>query len=358
VQITYWRETLGTDEIIGYDQAGTGEDGGFFVNCDQLAASGEWYTATIVQLSSPYVKIANIGFYGAVGGAGGSQCSSWAGPSTPYVFGGYSDASRVFMLLHRGIPLAQAILGKSRPQLRVNVNAQSGSSVYTKSSDLVNMYSNAVQGAYGRFVPMHEYGHALWEKGMGGNAASGQCPLTHNIDGAYNLRCAISEGWASYVSVVTGYNNLYSNGVITSNEYYPYSARDLSRGCVIYYSNGLCAALQSNIDGSIVEGAVTQVLMNLSDVTNGVHDQMQLPPAYLADLISGCYLAAYPNFRVDGVDHFAYCLEQTVDMGIRNSFFSTRTSKPTSILAVPQNVPAGWSIGGIRQVWKWDLYHQ
>jgi hypothetical protein len=362
VQITYWRETLGTDEIIGYDQAGTGEDGGFFVNCDQLAASGEWYTATIVQLSSPYVKIANIGFYGAVGGAGGSQCSSWAGPSTPYVFGGYSDASRVFMLLHRGIPLAQAILGKSRPQIRVNVNAQTGSSAYSPSilgfGDVINIYSNAVQFEYGRFTAIHEYGHALWEKGMGGNGAGSQCPSPHRWNGAYNLKCAISEGWASYVAVVTGYNNIVRNGITYTDEVFPYSTTDLSRGCIYFNPNNSCVFFQTNADGSVTEGAVTQAMMNLTDAANGSHDQVQLPPSYLADLIANCYLTPFPNVRVDGVDHLVYCLERTVDPAIRNVYFGTRATKPTSLLSVPPNTPPGWRIAGIRQVWKWDLYHQ
>ncbi len=94
----------------------------------------------------------------------------------------------------------------------------------------------------------HEHGHAVPEKALGGNAATGQCRSPHHVDGAYNLQCAYSEGSAD--------------------------------------------------DGSIIEGAVAGFLYDLLDApdwpdspyntADGDDDPVTFPGSYLADLVKTC----------------------------------------------------------------------
>lgn len=345
IRVTYWREEYGNDvEITSFD-VGSGSTGSFEVPCYSLY-DGEWYDAVVEQLSNSDLRITGTAAFGWFGGAGGSQCGTYASSSNPWTAYSLTTQSRVFTQLRLGIVASESFFSTSRPQLKVKVFGSSGGSKYVASEDEAKIYSNAIWGEHGRFVGMHEYGHALYEKGLNGNPNSGACTNPHYVNQLSNFRCALSEGWASYVAAAVGFGGSFD-----------FENTDRTYGCLAY-SNDICTSYASSRDGSRVEGAVASMLLNLTDAANGPNDSTSYPGKYVADLVKTCTL--YPGIlvRVIGIDHLTYCLELNIDSYVTSNYFLGRSDTPYYIIGENATEPFDWSASKIRQVWLWNLYRE
>ena len=103
-----------------------------------------------------------------------------------------------------------------------------------------------------------------------------------------------------------------------------------------------------------MEGAVASFLFHLTNPTDGVHDNVQFPGSYVADLISTCILTLPFGYYsvIDGADCMIHCLESDIGAGS----FPTRTFGATGISSNPATKPGSWSAASIRQLWRWDLF--
>ena len=188
-----------------------------------------------------------------------------------------------------------------------------------------------IGGPYGDFVVAHEYGHAMHEKALGGNVASGECPSPHYLRGAYNLECAYSEGFANYHGAV-GSENIYES-LFDDNRYYPGNT-----GGGDYD------------DGSIIEGAVAAFLWDLTDPSNESHDGADYPGSYVADIIKTCKT---DGSRADGVDQLIACFQRQIPS--YSGYFDTRSSSPSSF-SESATEPGSWSRTDVKTLWRKNLY--
>jgi len=210
----------------------------------------------------------------------------------------------------------------------VRVNLNSDGSFYRPSNDQIYLDSVDHDGT-GRdtWVMSHEYGHAFHEKGLGGNAASGECPRPHYISGEYNLQCAFSEGFANYHAHATGYT------------FYDFEGRDWTDG--------------GSNDGAQVEGAVASFFNDITDPANESFDNQNLTGEYIGDIIKTCKVNGLR--RADGVDHLIACLQKEIPN--YQEYFPSQSSVPSSFSEFAHE-PSGWSRSGIRNLWKRNLYRE
>jgi hypothetical protein len=252
-----------------------------------------------------------------------------------------------YVHLNRFIPYSRGLLAQSRGRIVVQYNATLNGAYYQGgSTDRITMGPPTIGGPYGRFVVAHEYGHAVHEKALGGNAAGGRCPDPHYINGYYNLECAFSEGFANFLGAAA--QNVYDVG-----EYYLYIVDYTNRP---WYTPGA--------DGSIQEAAVGALLYDMADGAGGDGGASEpwdgVGGGYqVASTIKQCTLrtSTGATTRIRGVDHFVYCAERTIDPNVRSNFFRTRTSQflPTAILT-NANYTNDWPTAAIRPVWRKDVY--
>lgn len=336
---TYRDDGFGGTIVTGTEYSGSFSDGSIAIDCSSM--TNQWYDG-FLRFTNGYVVLSNIGPFFGVSGAGDGQCGTYATVESPRQIIAPSAPARVFTTLTNAIPLSRSFFGKSRGQIAVNVYDATGTSNYT-SGDIINIYSNAIWTSFGRFAASHEYGHALHAMALGGNAASGYCPEPHNFDQLSNLRCAFSEGFADFHSRAVGAT------------YFPLDYADYTLGCTSYTA-GTCTARTTTRDGSVVEGAVAGFLFHLTNPTDGLHDNVEYPGSYVADLIKTCTLTLPASYysAIDGADYMIYCLESDMSAGS----FPTRSFGATDIFSNPATKPGSWSASAIRQLWRWDLYRQ
>ncbi|MEP6590393.1 MAG: hypothetical protein ABJC19_04335 [Gemmatimonadota bacterium] len=343
----YTDDGFGGSEITDYGFSGTDAIGDMTIECGQWSV-GQTYSG-MLRFSNQYVVLSNIfPFYGVSGAGGYDACGTWSSAGSPYQIIAPSAANaRVFATLTSTIPTSRSYFGFQRNQIPVKVYSDTGTSNYSAGADDIEMYGNAIWTAYGRFAATHEYGHALHEKALGGNAASGNCPTGgHRIGQLTNLQCAFSEGFADYHARAVG------------SLYFGLEGVDYTYGCLAYSSN-TCTWYHGVRDGSGVEGAVASFLYSVTDASNDSHDVLTYPGSYVANVIKTCVLGTYlAQRRIDGVDYLSYCLEANVDATVRSTYFAGRTSGVTGIYLNTATKPSGWSAADVRQGWLWDLYRQ
>jgi len=190
-----------------------------------------------------------------------------------------------------------------------------------------------IGGPYGDFVVAHEYGHAVHEKALGGNVASGECPDSHYLDGAHNIRCAYSEGFANYHGAVgIESSNVYVSN-FENNEFYPADRGDGDPN-----------------DGAIIEGAVAAFLWDLTDPSDESHDGADYPGSYVADVIKTCKT---DGSRANGVDHLIACFQRQIPS--YSGYFDTRSSSPSSFNESATE-PGSWDRTDVKALWRKNLY--
>ena len=256
--------------------------------------------------------------------------------------------SHVFKRMSETISKSRSFFQEQRGKIHVKINWSADNSYYcngfsawgpctgTKEKIVIKDRpgddpDSHIGGAFGDFIIGHEYGHAVHEEALGGNAASGQCPSPHYLSGAYNLQCGYSEGFANYHGAVA-VNNRYRTR-FDNNNYYP----------------GTTGGGDPN-DGSIIEGAVAAFLWDLTDTADESHDNADYPGSYLADIIKTCKT---DGSRADGVDQLIACIQREVPS--HAGYFDTRSSRPSSY-SESASEPGSWNRTDIKALWRKNLY--
>lgn len=344
ITVTYYEDDYQGNEVELHTETvgASAADGSFAVYCAGMNYNQRYQLTGY--LSNGLVAI-HLGSSG-MGGNNASDCATNSAAS-PYRAGMESNKAHVWVNMNRDIAASRQFFGTSRGQMLVKVYNTGTGANYSASADDIEIWYNNIWGSFGRFTAAHEYGHALHEKGLGGNAASGSCPSPHRIDQATNLRCALSEGFASYhaSAVDAAYFNLES--------------ADYTYGCTAYYASGACMTRATTRDGSIVEGAVASFLNDLTDSASDTGDSTTYPGLYVADIIRTCRVNTQVGIsRINGIDYMSYCLELGVDPVITYNYFRTRTESAYNIYSEYAAEPASWSSTAVRYTWLWNLYRQ
>jgi hypothetical protein len=258
--------------------------------------------------------------------------------------------SHVFMRMSETIEKSRSFFQEQRGKIHVKLNWNADNSYYcdgfnawgpctgTKEKIVIKDRpgddpNSHIGGQFGDLVVAHEYGHAMHEEALNGNAASGECPSPHYLDGAHNLQCAYSEGFANYHGAV---------GVNNSNSYVGYFENNL------FYSADHGGGDPN--DGSIIEGAVAAFLWDLTDPADESHDNAYYPGSYVADIIKTCKT---DGSRANGADQLIACFQSQVPSYA--GYFNTRSSQPSSF-SESATEPSSWSRTDVKTLWRKNLY--
>ncbi|HEU4700005.1 MAG TPA: hypothetical protein VFS40_12555 [Gemmatimonadales bacterium] len=254
------------------------------------------------------------------------------------------------------------VFGYTRSRIDVNVHEDPsyGTASYGGLGDVINIGLNRMTSSeLQAWTPAHEYGHAFHEKALGGINGGG-CPSPHFLQGAHNLGCAISEGYADFHAAITRGPGLnYIDVAIEINTYLQQATE---------YQDTVAVAHGSADDGSIVEGAVAAFLYDLVDgpgsTTDGGYtistddDTVSWPGRWVADVFRTCeYQDLWGWHRPNGIDQIIYCMEQRLDPAITGSstYFPTRSAPPLAIRHGQTN-PTGFNPESVRALWVKNLY--
>jgi hypothetical protein len=180
----------------------------------------------------------------------------------------------------------------------------------------------------GVLAAAHEWGH-LWQDQYLYQAPASDglkryynfaCPQRHPPGEYTNFGCAWGEAFADWYAVVTRESDL------------PGWRRDLEENRLHHLHCGL----KCTDDGSIVEGAVSAFMWDITDpaFVEG-HDRIQLRPADVVASIKGCEVSIdrvqYKPYT--GIDHLIWCMERRFPYQVRMqtatgeqliTFFNTR----------------------------------
>jgi hypothetical protein len=258
-----------------------------------------------------------------------------------------SGESWLYVHLNNFAPWAHGLLAQSRGPVAVWHDRGLDGARYNGGSDRITIGREPyIYGDFGRFTLAHEYGHAFHEKALSGNAASGQCPNPHYLNGYYNLECAFSEGFANFMGAAS--QNIW--------DVYAYYID------IVDYTNR--PWYNAGADGSIQEAAVGALLYDMADGAGGDGGASEPwdgvgGPYQVALTIKQCVLRTASGYvtRPRGIDHFVYCAERNIDSGVRSAYFNTRSATwfPTAIVG-NANYTHDWPTEAVRPVWRKDLY--
>jgi hypothetical protein len=213
---------------------------------------------------------------------------------------------------------------------------------------------------HGVMVAAHEWAH-LWQdqylfKYPATNGLmryyNGACTNPHPPGHYSNFGCAFAEAFADWYATVTRESDL------------PTWRSDLETNRLFEFH---CAPMCTD-DGSIVQGAVSNLLWDIYDANgNEQHDRVQVPASNIVNAVKDCEVSVN---RVDwraytGIDHVIWCMERRFPYQVRmarNSgqsdtlmtYFNTRPANQWA------NDARGFSPAAIsddfRRLWLVDLY--
>jgi hypothetical protein len=172
----------------------------------------------------------------------------------------------------------------------------------------------------------------------------------HFLQNTSSLECALAEGFADYYAVAT-------RG--TATEVY----------LTAFQTNHYYRNFTNGTDGSIIEGAVAALLLDLTDNDNEYGDYVQgsyNSHKWLGDMVKTCRVT-YPASTTDyygnrGIDHLLYCMErrspysQIMSSGETLNFFTTRSSTKRATREEVFSTELWPDASSIRRTWMFDLY--
>jgi hypothetical protein len=257
------------------------------------------------------------------------------------------QAAHVFVLLRTYVPVVEQRFGRWRARLPVWVSDTAGAK-YLPTKDTVVTNINRVFREDGRFVTMHEYGHAYQYKAIEVWSQSTACPV-HYTHLPSHRECAFPEGFATFLAVWVAGNEMANTG--TNGDY--------GIETQTFYTNG---------DGINIEGSVAGFLYDLVDgsgqrdnstntgATEETWDTAVFPGSFIADVMASCALyqastGAY-TYYLSGADQLVYCLEGNVSAEGYTSYWRTTWDSLTRTATLP----AGYSSTLVRTLWRRNLY--
>jgi hypothetical protein len=258
-------------------------------------------------------------------------------------------AAHVFVTLRTYVPVVeQRFGGRWRSRLPVWVSDTAGAR-YLPTKDTVNTNITRVFREPGRFVTLHEYGHAYQYKALETWSQTTACPV-HYTNLPSHRECAFPEGFATFLAVWVASNELTTD---------PYYTTDYNIETQTFYTNG---------DGINIEGSVAGFLYDLVDgsgqrdnstntaATEETWDTAVFPGSFIADVMVSCALYqastnAYTHY-LSGADQLVYCLEGNVSAEGYTSLWRTTWDSLTRTATLP----AGYSSTLVRTLWRRNLY--
>jgi hypothetical protein len=323
----------------------TATDGSFSVACSTGRYNGR------AELRNQYANVA--GRDSAASGVGFSSADGSTVVTVPNRW-----AAHVFVVYNRYIPIAESRTARTRGLMNTYVSMDNTYDIhYHPGADRIHHNNTRIWNEDGRFVIMHEYGHAFHWRGLE-PPASYWCSESgeHNWDMEYTFSCAWVEGFATFFSVwVVGdalTNSYYSDNTVETQKW------ALDPADQPFYTSG---------DGALIEGAVAAFLYDLADGSTspdgitGDDDAVAYPGTFLVPLIANCILGdgSQNITSIDGVDLYVYCLEG--DGSAANAALAVRPDSfwwqgITLVIKNTSPLPTGFSPTAVRTLWKRNLY--
>jgi len=236
---------------------------------------------------------------------------------------------------HDIIPTVDAAFSASVPNLWVTLG--SGCS-YSASLHRIQLSTDCTWGSAGLRIQSHEYGHALHEKGLGGNEGSGQCPSPHYLRQHTNPECAFSEGFATFVAMATGFWT-----TLDDNWY-------IDQHCLSYNSSHECTSWGTEDIHYSTEGAVTAFLYDVYDGAGESFDSVSVSLAHIGQIVSTCTVG---GSRPSNIWRLSHCIQREVD-GYGGHSGGFPGSAPSTY-----SVTSGHSVTGsqVRALWRWHFFN-
>lgn len=323
----------------------TASDGSFSVACSTGRYNGR------AELRNAYANVA--GRDSAASGVSFSSADASTLVTVPNRW-----AAHVFVVYTRYIPIAESRTGRTRGLMNTYVSMDNTYDIhYHPGADRIHHNNTRIWNEDGRFVIMHEYGHAFHWRGLEAPASywcseSGE----HNWDMEYTFSCAWVEGFATFFSVwVVGDalgTSYYSDNTVETQKW------ALDPADQPFYTSG---------DGALIEGAVAAFLYDLVDNSTspdgvtGDDDAVAYPGTFVVPLIANCVLGdgSQNITSIDGVDLYVYCLEG--DGSAANAALAVRPDSfwwqgITLVIKNTSPLPTGFSPTAVRTLWKRNLY--
>jgi hypothetical protein len=265
-------------------------------------------------------------------------------------------AAHVFVTLRQYVPTAETRFGnrwRARLPVLVSTTNTSFGPAYYPSHDTVRTNYSRVFGQDGRFVTMHEYGHAYQYVAIE-KWASSTCPSPHYTHLPSSRSCAYVEGFATFFAVWMAGNEL-TTGTNT----------DYGIETQAFYTNG---------DGLLIEGSFAGFLYDLVDgsgqrdnsANNAAFeetwDTAVYPGSFIFEIMQTCapYVQSGTTYTytyyLDGADQIVYCMENNVSAETYATTWSTNWRTTWTGVTHSATLPSGYSTSLVRTLWKRNLY--
>lgn len=266
-------------------------------------------------------------------------------------------AAHVFVTLRTYVPTVESRFGnhwRARLPVLVSTTNSAYGPAYYPTQDTVRTNSTRVFGEDGRFVTMHEYGHAYQYVAIE-RWNSSSCPSPHYTHLVSSRSCAFVEGFATFLAVWVAGNELANT---TTNGDYGIETQT-------FYNNG---------DGLLIEGSFAGFLYDLVDGSTNrdnagntaaqeeTWDTAVYPGSFIYDimkncapytLVSGTYTYTY---YLDGADQVVYCMEGNVTAESFATTWSSNWRTTWDGVSRGATTPTGYSTTLVRTLWKRNFY--
>jgi hypothetical protein len=313
--ITFNGGTLFTDSNGEFTEPCPSDNGGSYDNSMDGAISTEGFYSFVTWGSSSVIT-----------GWSGTPTSCLDASSSAWIVANSKQAS-VFTHAETMVAASQAAFGHSISSVEMRLDVTATNSYWNGS--LIYLDTGEVLGPFGRFILSHEFGHTVHDLALGGIPPVTNCSA-HGFETPSSITCAFVEGFGDYhAAVMEGPSNssaapLFTNGFFTSGSY---------------------------TDGSTFESAMAALMLVVNDSIGMTRQQ-------LGNTIRDCRLhVGSTNTKPLESDHLVYCLERTVDSTVKANYFSTSSSKPSSLTTLGP-LASGWSSSNVRRLWLRTLYKQ
>ena len=258
---------------------------------------------------------------------------SSCGQALPYVL--QSDAAAIFQRMLSVTDNQLALFGKSQPWIPVKIvsaalgaydrNGPAGPEVRIPAGSIGALTDGT---AYtNRFVPAHEMGHAFLDRAFQNNDEGyGQCPPIHPVGDTTNFRCAYSEGFADWHTLLT---------------------LPGTQGVFDFEDANYAAGFPGK--GHLIEGAVASYLVETTDAVRAVEsDALALSVSFVGQVIERCeHTRPRPGAGANDIRNFRFCLENRLTAGNMRFYPSAPSfQQPTWTLANMSNNYV-WNVDGI-----------
>jgi hypothetical protein len=322
--------------------AATASDGSFSISCP----SG-YYDASIL-LRNRFADVMNTDR----GSAGVVYFNESVG-AYPTLNANNNAAAYIHVVLNQYVPVAEQRFGYSRARVPVTVNMTDTTVAhYDQINDTIRTNHARATGSYGRYVTLHEYGHAYHWRAIEGPATYFCNEANqHSLGMQTNFNCALVEGFAEF------FGAWLLESVLTDHPYGDYALEVQT-----HYSGKDCAQ---------VEGAVAGFLYDLVDGTSSPNgranetgdedwwgDGATYPASFIANVMRSCTLTSGTNTYTNlwGSDDLVYCLENSTTAASAAAALGYPSWYRYDSVARNVAAPTGVTFDMTRRLWKRNFY--